>query len=144
MAVAAVKELAFALFDEGKRPGDPEVRALNVKRRSTYSYYQDWKKLHPDQVSDGPSEKGNGTTTAKSGTTTAPVIVGKITITPENWGFSQYGAILVLNTYNTKVKLELKLLLTSVKSSLRNVEKLWYNLFKASNQKSREDLSIKP
>jgi len=26
--------------------------------------------------------------------------VGKITITPENWGFTQYGAILVLDTYN--------------------------------------------
>lgn len=29
-----------------------------------------------------------------------PIMVGKITITPENWGFTQYGAILVLDTYN--------------------------------------------
>jgi len=33
------KELAFALFNEGKRPKDPEVKALGLKRRSTYSYF---------------------------------------------------------------------------------------------------------
>ena len=44
----------------------------------------------------GSQEPGS----SKSGAQTAPVTVGKITITPENWGFSQYGAILVLDTYN--------------------------------------------
>jgi len=38
--------------------------------------------------------------TSRAGVPTAPVTVGKITITPENWGFTQYGAILVLDTYN--------------------------------------------
>ncbi len=30
----------------------------------------------------------------------SPIEVGKITITPENWGMTQYGAILILDTYN--------------------------------------------
>jgi len=33
------KELAFALFDQGKRPSDPEVEALGLKRKSTYNYF---------------------------------------------------------------------------------------------------------
>ena len=33
------KELCFALFDQGKRPGDPEVKALGLKRKSTYNYF---------------------------------------------------------------------------------------------------------
>lgn len=32
------------------------------------------------------------------------VEVGKITIMPENWGMSQYGAILILDTYNKAKK----------------------------------------
>ena len=95
--------MVFVLFDEGKKPSDPDVKALDIKSKSTYSYYKQWKRLHPDHVSGGPSEKDSGTTIVKSGTTTAPIMVGIITITPENWGFSQYRAILVLDTYNTKV-----------------------------------------
>ena len=34
----------------------------------------------------------------------APVEVGKITISPENWGMTQYGAILILDTYNKAKK----------------------------------------
>lgn len=107
------KELAFVLFDQGKRPSDPEVKALKLKRRTTYNYYQAWKKAHPGSESstidaDGTTlgskgstlDKPSGTTPSKAGTPTAPIIVGKITITPENWGFTQYGAILVLDTYN--------------------------------------------
>jgi len=37
---------------------------------------------------------------SKGSTSTTPIIVGKITITPENWGMTQYGAILILDTYN--------------------------------------------
>ena len=32
--------------------------------------------------------------------------VGKITITPENWGMNQYGAVLILDTYN-KAKIDI-------------------------------------
>lgn len=39
-------------------------------------------------------------TTQRAGLQTGPLTVGRITITPENWGFTQYGAILVLDTYN--------------------------------------------
>jgi len=38
------KERAFRLFDEGRRPGDPKVKALGIKPNSAYRYYQDWKK----------------------------------------------------------------------------------------------------
>ncbi len=38
------KAQAFALFSQGRRPGDPEVKALGIKPESAYRYYQDWKK----------------------------------------------------------------------------------------------------
>ncbi len=40
----SIKEKAFRLFDEGKRPSDPEVKALDIKPNSAYRYYQEWKK----------------------------------------------------------------------------------------------------
>lgn len=40
------KAKAFALFSEGKRPSDSEVKSLGIKPESTYRYYQDWKKAH--------------------------------------------------------------------------------------------------
>jgi len=40
----SIKQRAFRLFDEGKRPSDPEVRALGIKPNSTYRYHQAWKK----------------------------------------------------------------------------------------------------
>lgn len=38
------KERAFELFNCGKRPSDPEVKALGIKPNTVYRYYQDWKK----------------------------------------------------------------------------------------------------
>lgn len=38
------KDQAFALFDQGKRPGDQEVKNLGLKPKTTYNYYQGWKK----------------------------------------------------------------------------------------------------
>ena len=38
------KDHAFALFDQGKRPGDQEVKNLGLKPKTTYNYYQGWKK----------------------------------------------------------------------------------------------------
>jgi len=38
------KESAFRLFDEGKRPSDPEVKALSIKPTTVYRYHQAWKK----------------------------------------------------------------------------------------------------
>ena len=40
----SVKERAFHLFDQDKRPGDPEVKALGIKPNTAYRYYQEWKK----------------------------------------------------------------------------------------------------
>lgn len=40
----SMKERAFCLFDEGKRPGDPEVKSLGMKPNTAYRYYQEWKK----------------------------------------------------------------------------------------------------
>ena len=40
----SMKERAFQLFDEGKRPGDPEVKSLGIKPNTAYRYYQEWKK----------------------------------------------------------------------------------------------------
>ncbi len=38
------KAKAFALFNQEKRPSDPEVKALGTKPETAYRYYQDWKK----------------------------------------------------------------------------------------------------
>jgi hypothetical protein len=40
----SVKERAFHLFDEDKRPGDAEVKSLGIKPNTAYRYYQEWKK----------------------------------------------------------------------------------------------------
>ncbi len=63
MANVSKKELAFALFDQGKRPSDPEVKALDLKSKSTYNYFQEWKKTHFEQ-------NGNTTAEAKGSTIT--------------------------------------------------------------------------
>ena len=43
------KARAYQLFDSGRRPSDPEVKALGIKPNSVYRYYQEWKKTrnHP-------------------------------------------------------------------------------------------------
>jgi hypothetical protein len=41
---SSIKETVNQLFDEGKRPSDPEVKALGIKPETAYRYYQDWKK----------------------------------------------------------------------------------------------------
>lgn len=93
------KELAFTLFDQGLRPSSAEVKALKLKPKSTYAYFQLWKKAHPE-LGGSATLESKDTTTVKGGIPTAPLVVGKITITPENWGMTQYGAILILDTYN--------------------------------------------
>jgi hypothetical protein len=40
----SIKERAYQLFDEGKRPSDPEVKALGIKPKTAYRYHQEWKK----------------------------------------------------------------------------------------------------
>jgi hypothetical protein len=37
------KARVYQLFDRGKRPSDPEVKALDIKPNTVYRYYQDWK-----------------------------------------------------------------------------------------------------
>ena len=40
----SMKERALRLFDQGKRPSDPELRALGIKPNTAYRYYQQWKR----------------------------------------------------------------------------------------------------
>jgi hypothetical protein len=40
----SIKERAFCLFYEDKRPGDAEVKSLGIKPNTAYRYYQEWKK----------------------------------------------------------------------------------------------------
>jgi len=105
VAKEVAKELAFELFEQGKKPSDPEVKALHVKAKTTYAYYQDWKKggvIAPSTsgVTDGSKPPTIVPPSGSKSTTTKPIEVGKITITPENWGMTQFGAILILDTYN--------------------------------------------
>jgi hypothetical protein len=39
-----MKESVFRLFDEGRRPGDSQVKALGIKPNTACRYHQDWKK----------------------------------------------------------------------------------------------------
>lgn len=96
------KVLAFALFDKGKRPSDPEVKGLGLKPKSRYNYFQEWKKLSETTPEEQKGSEGNppGSKKVAVRASTAQITVGKITIVPEDWRFSQYGAILVLDTYN--------------------------------------------
>ena len=38
------KEQAFALFDEGKTPSSPEIKALKLKGTTKYNYHLEWQK----------------------------------------------------------------------------------------------------
>ncbi len=38
------KEQAFQLFSQGKRPSDSELKALGVKNKTLYAYFQEFKK----------------------------------------------------------------------------------------------------
>ena len=54
--MAAKKELAFALFDQGKRPSDPEVKELDVKKETLCRYFTYWKSNNPSRTeADNPS-----------------------------------------------------------------------------------------
>ena len=60
------KDQAFDLFNQGFRPGDPEVKTLALKPKSRYNYYQLWKKSSgATEVIDetGNQPKGLPTTT---------------------------------------------------------------------------------
>jgi len=42
------KEAAFRLFDQGRRPSSPEIKALSLKPSSAYKYFQTWKRTHSE------------------------------------------------------------------------------------------------
>ncbi len=96
------RELAFALFDQEKRPSAPEVKALGLKPKTRYNYFQEWKKLRetPSDEQKGSDSEGKGSPLELKKVPGRALEVGKITITSENWAFSQYGAILILDTYH--------------------------------------------
>lgn len=87
--------MAFELFDQGKRPSNPEVKALGLKPKTTYNYFQEWKKQ-----GGTTSELSEGSPPQAPKVVGRAIEVGKITITLENWGITQHGAILILDTYN--------------------------------------------
>lgn len=44
------KDKAFELFDEGKNPSSPEVKALKLKGSTKYNYYSEWLKKRGDAL----------------------------------------------------------------------------------------------
>lgn len=94
------KDQTYALYDQGLRPADQAVKDICPAPKTRYNYFGLWRK---DRGADGGSPVttgGQSPPEAKSGTQGAPMVVGKITITPENWGMDQKGAILIIDTYN--------------------------------------------
>lgn len=89
---------SFELFNQGKVPTDPEFAELDIKPNTVARYYEDWTKLKKSGQSTepppAPAEKAETQTKSEK-----PIEVGKITIKPENWGMTQYGAIIILDTY---------------------------------------------
>jgi len=53
------KDTAFALFDEGKVPLSPELKALGLKGSTRYNYYYEWQKQGGTPLSSSES-KGEG------------------------------------------------------------------------------------
>jgi len=49
------KSKAFELFDQGLRPSSPEVKALGLKPKSVYNYYQLWK--HTGEVIESKAKE---------------------------------------------------------------------------------------
>lgn len=50
------KEQAFTLFDQGRRPSDPEVKELGIKADTLYRYFTYWKSQNPSRTkNDTPS-----------------------------------------------------------------------------------------
>ena len=39
------KEVAFELFEQGKGPGDEEIKALGLKGKVPFTYYRKWKTI---------------------------------------------------------------------------------------------------
>jgi len=60
------KEQAFELFSQGKRPSDPELKALGMKNKTLYSYFQDFKK-------NGSGTKPRGAQTKELSTKEQPL-----------------------------------------------------------------------
>ena len=107
------KQLAFALFEKGFRPGSAEIKALELKGRVPFTYFQKWKRAKEEagetvapaaEVEETKEEKGKPGKAAVDKVTPNPsvvgITVGRIVITPENWAMNQYGAVLILDTYN--------------------------------------------
>ena len=47
------KAKAFELFSQGLRPSDKKVKDLGLKPKTTYNYFQEWKKLGGEIESPG-------------------------------------------------------------------------------------------
>ncbi len=54
------KQKAFKLFDQGKSPTDPEVKALKLTHPTRWQYYKEWKRQsseESEEAKEKPSEK---------------------------------------------------------------------------------------
>ena len=55
------KDEAFRLFDEGKVPSSPELKALLPKGRSRYNYYYEWQRSEGGATpSSAPTSEAKG------------------------------------------------------------------------------------
>ena len=74
MAKTPKKQLTFALFAEGKRPQDQEVKEIGVKSHTLYNYFQLFKKngsTSEDHSQSSTSVNPTGVVTATPTSTTS-------------------------------------------------------------------------
>ena len=77
------KSKAFELFNQGYRPGDKEVKALGLKSKTTYNYYQLWKKSGPVVITEDVGDKESQRITGDSQTSNVPQVATLMKFIPQ-------------------------------------------------------------
>ncbi|MBW2559610.1 MAG: hypothetical protein JRE40_02020 [Deltaproteobacteria bacterium] len=66
------KQKAFKLFDQGKSPTDPEVKALKLTHPTRWQYFKEWKKRQSSEDSKVNSSEGSSQRTTLEGSEEGP------------------------------------------------------------------------
>lgn len=85
--MAGTKDAIFELFELGKRPSDPEVEKLGLKKRTNIRYFQEFKKNHDGEVPNPEKPRAAPAIGSPKGSLGESV---KMTIIPKAFTTSSY------------------------------------------------------